>query len=618
MHRRLILLTLLAFVTAIAVGSLAAAAPLATVTMFSTGLNPGSVPFRIVSGADGNVWFSDQGVPTKAMGRITTSGTITEFGVPAGSVPRQVRVGADGNIWFTDTATPAIGRITPSGTVTLFSLPAGTFPNALAMDLDGNIWFTDRDTTPAIWRITPSGAMTPLSIGLNAGSLPNGIAPAADGNMWFTDQGPTRAIGRITTTGTITEFTAGLNPGTNPAALTPGPDGNVWFTDQGTIKAIGQVTPAGTITEANSGLNPGSVPGEITPGADGNLWFTDRGTITKAIGSVTPSATGWTITNYSLAATSLPGGIRTGPDGNLWFTDNGTPQAIGQFGVGAPAASITAPAVTGSGKEGTPHVCAGDTWSNWSGQQPSRTAYGFDGYRWLRDGTVIAGQTAAAYTPTADDVGHQLSCTVTVTYMLFPTTVSAASAAVLVHEATPPVLSLPNAIVVNATGPNGVVVTYTVTATDNADPNPVVSCTPPSGSTFAIGTTTVNCTATDAAGNSSSGSFTVTVKGAGEQLADLAAAVKGVGRGKSLAATVALAQWFFAHGRIHATCVTLAVFIHEVREQSGKKIPMALATALIADAIRIRAVLNCSTPTNDHSGDEEGEHGGHEGEDDSD
>jgi sugar lactone lactonase YvrE len=466
----------------------------------------------------------------------------------------------------------------------------------------GNIWFTDRDATPAIGRITPSGTITLFSTGLNPGSLPNGIAPGADGNMWFTDQGPTRAIGRITPDGTIAVYTAGLKTGSNPAALTPGPDGNIWFTDQGTTRAIGQVKPDGTITETNSGLNPGSLPGEITPGADGNLWFGDRGTVTKGIGSVTLNATGWTITNYAMAATSLPGGLRTGPDGNLWFTDNGAPQSIGQFGVGAPAASITAPAVAGSGKEGTPHACAGDTWSNWSGQQPSRTAYGFDGYRWLRDGAVIAGQTSPAYTPTADDVGHQLSCTVTVTYMLFPTTVSAASSAVLVREATPPVLTLPSAIVANATGPNGAVVTYAATATDNADPNPVVSCTPASGSTFAVGTTTVDCTATDAAGNTSTGSFTVTVKDASDQLAELAAAVRGV-RSKDLAEAVAAAQRSLSHGRIQATCHALAEFVHVAREQSGRKIPTAVANALIVDANRIRAVLGCATPTHEDDDD---------------
>ena len=238
-------------------------------------------------------------------------------------------------------------------------------------------------------------------------------------------------------------------------------------------------------------------------------------------------------------------------------------------------------------------MCGGDVWSSWAAQQPSRSAFGFDGYQWLRDGSPIAGQTAQAYTPALGDLGHRLSCTVTVTYTLFPVTVSVTSEAVLVQDLTAPVLALPDAIDVNATGPGGAIVSYAATATDNVDPNPAVSCLPGSGSTFAIGTTTVACTATDAAGNSSSGSFTIHVKDAGEQLADLAAAVRGVGPGKSLAATVAVAQFFLAHGQIKATCVTLRVFELEVAAQAGKKIPRAEAAALIADARRIRAVLDC-------------------------
>ena len=48
------------------------------------------------------------------------------------------------------------------------------------------------------------------------------------------------------------------------------------------------------------------------------------------------------------------------------------------------------------------------------------------------------------------------------------------------------------------------------TATDNVDPSPDILCNIESGSTFALGVTTVECAATDAAGNSALCSFTVT------------------------------------------------------------------------------------------------------------
>lgn len=64
-----------------------------------------------------------------------------------------------------------------------------------------------------------------------------------------------------------------------------------------------------------------------------------------------------------------------------------------------------------------------------------------------------------------------------------------------------------------ATSGSGATVTYTApTASDNADGTVSVSCAPSSGSTFAIGASTVTCSASDRAGNSSSSTFTVTVR----------------------------------------------------------------------------------------------------------
>jgi FG-GAP repeat protein/HYR domain-containing protein len=76
----------------------------------------------------------------------------------------------------------------------------------------------------------------------------------------------------------------------------------------------------------------------------------------------------------------------------------------------------------------------------------------------------------------------------------------------------PPVINC-SANLVKSTDPGrcSAVVTFTVTATDDCDGAVVPICTPPSGSTFAKGTTTVTCTASDSSGHTSSCSFTVTV-----------------------------------------------------------------------------------------------------------
>ena len=76
------------------------------------------------------------------------------------------------------------------------------------------------------------------------------------------------------------------------------------------------------------------------------------------------------------------------------------------------------------------------------------------------------------------------------------------SAGIPVTGATLALTNVPANQTVEATGPAGAVVTFaTPGATDSADPDPTVTSTPASGSTFPLGTTTVTCTATDHFGN---------------------------------------------------------------------------------------------------------------------
>ncbi|MEQ1850547.1 MAG: HYR domain-containing protein [Chthoniobacteraceae bacterium] len=89
-----------------------------------------------------------------------------------------------------------------------------------------------------------------------------------------------------------------------------------------------------------------------------------------------------------------------------------------------------------------------------------------------------------------------------------------ASAAVniTVADLTPPVLTVPAAIVAEATGANGAIVTFPASALDNVSGVVPAVAVPASGSLFPIGVTTVTATAVDGAGNVGSASFTVTVR----------------------------------------------------------------------------------------------------------
>ncbi|MEE9534834.1 MAG: HYR domain-containing protein, partial [Acidimicrobiia bacterium] len=97
-----------------------------------------------------------------------------------------------------------------------------------------------------------------------------------------------------------------------------------------------------------------------------------------------------------------------------------------------------------------------------------------------------------------------------VAYIVFAT--SAPPAVPPGADTTPPVVSVPADITAEATGPSGAVVTFVSSANDAVDGSLTPTCAPASGSTFALGTTTVTCSATDTAGNMGTASFSVTVQ----------------------------------------------------------------------------------------------------------
>lgn len=160
-------------------------------------------------------------------------------------------------------------------------------------------------------------------------------------------------------------------------------------------------------------------------------------------------------------------------------------------------------------------------------------------------------------------------------------------------DVTPPVITVPAAVVADATSAAGAVVSYAASASDDIDGDVPVACTPPSGAIFAIGNATVTCEASDAAGNEARTSFDVHVKGAEEQLGDLLGAVAGFDPGSSLADKVYRALVALTGDDVAEACNALGAFSHEARAQSGKKITATGAKELVTSALRIQAVLSC-------------------------
>jgi streptogramin lyase len=115
-----------------------------------------TVPLGIASGPDGNLWITGPGNGT--IGKVTTSGQVTVFHLPQGVVssPAFITVGADGALWFTEQGLAAgvgdavqaggnkIGRITTAGTIQEIPVPTpNSAPLGITLGPDHRIWITE-------------------------------------------------------------------------------------------------------------------------------------------------------------------------------------------------------------------------------------------------------------------------------------------------------------------------------------------------------------------------------------------------------------------------------------------------------------------------------------------
>jgi streptogramin lyase len=238
------------------------------VAEFKTGITQGSQPWDIAAGPDGNLWFSERTGPVAGAGQMArinpTTHVVTEFkaGITGDTQPNAVTAGPDGNVWFTEEAGNRIGRITPSGTITEFPIPsANSEPNAIVTGPEGNLWFTEQ-SSEKIGRITPAGAITEFPLKAPDGE-PRAIALGPDGNIWFAmDNGD---IGRMTPAGVVTTCTTGTNG--DIEGLTAGPDESMWFAEYYESK-IGKITATGSGLAANcSGSAPVSAGASAAAGS---------------------------------------------------------------------------------------------------------------------------------------------------------------------------------------------------------------------------------------------------------------------------------------------------------------------------------------------------------------
>ena len=234
--------------------------------------NPAGGAHTLVKGSDGNVWVIARGTGANShdwLVRVSPDGAMTRFAAGAsGTGLDSIAAGPDGNLWFTDVFGARIGRMTPSGSLTEFHLQVPSAPRGITTGPDGNLWFTDESR---VWRMTTKGEAVYYPVG-NDPSLPLGdIVAGPDGKLWFASHDGLRRISPAN--GGIEELQ--LPPGAKPFNLVAGPDGNIWFTDTG-LNAVARLSASGSIREFNLPRRDASPLG-IAVGADGRIWFAEAG-----------------------------------------------------------------------------------------------------------------------------------------------------------------------------------------------------------------------------------------------------------------------------------------------------------------------------------------------------
>ncbi|MGI8999580.1 MAG: HYR domain-containing protein, partial [Candidatus Limnocylindria bacterium] len=362
-------------------------------------------------------------------------------------------------------ATPAVTCLPASGST--FALGPTTV-NCSATDIVGNtangsFTVTVVDTTgPAVAATSDitieaqdaSGAVVTFT----TPTASDAVGPASPSVSCLPASGATFALGSTTVTCSATDtagnlgsnsFTVTVSDTAAPAISVPA--------DQ-TIEATGPSGAIATFTASASDLVDGALAVTCSP-ASGS---------TFALGPTT----------VNCLATDIAG--NTASDSfTVTVRDTTAPAVTAPANVSAQATSASGATVAYSGASATDAVSG----------SVSTSCLPASG------STFALGSTTVTCSAT-DDAGNTGTATFTVS----------------VVDTTPPTLILPADDVLEATGPGGAIATFSGSATDVVDGSVTVTCAPASGSTFALGTTTVDCSATDDAGNEATGSFTITVR----------------------------------------------------------------------------------------------------------
>lgn len=277
----------------------------------------------IVAGPDGALWFTE----TKGhkLGRISTSGQITEYPIPSEGLdgPEQLVV-SGGQLWFLNDSGEFVVRASPTDPGNpVVVRQSSTWAQRLAPAGNGGVWFSTWPDDDVLLLDPTSGAEQPYAQDTMDDSYPATFAAGAAGSVWMTqhddDRDYIRSLSPDGQPGSIA--LPQLDPTWDVTSIAYDGHTTMWFTEYAPASwalpprggAVGWID--GNLAAHVVDLHNDWAPQSITPGPDGAMWFSEK----DGIGRI--STTG-RVSHFSIKPYQ-PDRIVAGPDKALWFIDSG-------------------------------------------------------------------------------------------------------------------------------------------------------------------------------------------------------------------------------------------------------------------------------------------------------